>query len=515
MEQAKEQAEGTRAVVASLILCHNALRSVQMAEFASELTQFCSEIIEVVNFDGLSAEQTLEKLDLIESKSKKMEGVDMAFKKTVLLVGTPGNFSKLAQRLGKAQKTKVYAAILDKVDLLQAMDFKEELLSIGETISKITAGKVIFTTNVRDEKDTPSDEQDDFREIKAAWMGSEKALIVRMNDAASEGPGRTAFESIAHLFAFTKTMLDKYILVFNLVKLAVLEGKTVIMVDDVTQAYRMKYFLAKFSLRSFVLSTDMPKAQISSILHFFNIGQFELLIMLQTGYSKRPLIKDITNIINFDMPKDYNTYKQSGQTITEETGCVLSLVMPDNEEDIATVALLQRKFRKNFGNSEMLKCLPVIWPEISKSKSRVESVIQHLSNKAVQQQKVLEFKKQLVSNRALKEYFKQNPDEKEILSNDIRKAHMRNDKYLFHSLDVMPSYVIPQEMLAITPEQIAMCGVGNAQPCLNSFGNTNALKLSQNLAKHGIRTTFAEPENAASIVQNMVGFPAAVQRYND
>ena len=71
----------------------------------------------------------------------------------------------------------------------------------------------------------------------------------------------------------------------------------------------MKYFLAKFSLRSFVLSTDMPKAQVSSILHFFNIGQFELLIMLQKGYAKRPIIKDIVNILNFDMPMDYNTYK--------------------------------------------------------------------------------------------------------------------------------------------------------------------------------------------------------------
>ena len=58
----------------------------------------------------------------------------------------------------------------------------------------------------------------------------------------------------------------------------------------------------------------------------------------------------------------------------------------------------------------------------------------------------------MVSNRALKEYFKQNPEEKEILTNDIRKAHMRNDKFLFRSLDVMPSFFIPKEMIAITPE---------------------------------------------------------------
>ena len=64
----------------------------------------------------------------------------------------------------------------------------------------------------------------------------------------------------------------------NLLKLAILEGKTVVMVADVTQAYRMKYFLAKFSLRSFVLSTDMPKAQISSILQYLSFETMEAMM---------------------------------------------------------------------------------------------------------------------------------------------------------------------------------------------------------------------------------------------
>ena len=102
----------------------------------------------------------------------------------------------------------------------------------------------------------------------------------------------------------------------------------------------MKYFLSKFSLRSFVLSTDMPKAQVSSILHFYNIGQFEILIMLHTGYAKRPVIKDITNVINFDMPGDFNSYKMSGLTVNDDQGCILSLVTPDLESDIMTLSLL-------------------------------------------------------------------------------------------------------------------------------------------------------------------------------
>jgi len=145
---------------------------------------------------------------------------------------------------------------------------------------------------------------------------------------------------VSHFFAFCKTTLDKYILVFNLLKLAVIEGKTVIMVSDVTQAYRLKYFLAKFTLQSFVLGTDMQKAQISSILHFFNTGSFDILIMLHSGYAKRPLIKDVANIINFDMPSHYNLYKQGAMTIIEKLGCVLSMPMPGNEIDIARLGLL-------------------------------------------------------------------------------------------------------------------------------------------------------------------------------
>ena len=64
-------------------------------------------------------------------------------------------------------------------------------------------------------------------------MGNSKALIVQMNDDDEDDRERSAFESIAHLFTFCKSMLDKYILVFNLLKLAILEGKTVIQVNDV------------------------------------------------------------------------------------------------------------------------------------------------------------------------------------------------------------------------------------------------------------------------------------------
>ena len=177
----------------------------------------------------------------------------------------------------------------------------------------------------------------------------------------------------------------------------------------------MKFFLQKFNMTSFVLAPDMPKNQIGSILHFFHIGQFSILIMLHSGYASRPQVKELNTVVNFDMPSTYNGYKENGQIINDEAGCILNLPKADGKEDIEILQLLQRKFHKNFGPNMTMKCVPVMWQEISKVKSRVESIVNYLTPKTVKKQKLVEFQKQLVSNKSLKSYFKENPQEKEIL----------------------------------------------------------------------------------------------------
>ena len=56
-----------------------------------------------------------------------------------------------------------------------------------------------------------------------------------------------------------------------------------------------------------------------------------------------------------------------------------------------------------------MKCIPIIWQELNKIKTRVEDVLRSLHNKRVKTEKLNEFKKQLLSNKKLKEYFKVNP----------------------------------------------------------------------------------------------------------
>ena len=160
-----------------------------------------------------------------------------------------------------------------------------------------------------------------------------------------------------------------------------------------------------------------------------------------------------------------------------------------------------------------LKCVPVMWQEICKVKSRVEAIVKHLTPKTVKKQKLVEFQKQLVSNKSLKSYFKENPQEKEILQNSIEKSLSKKDKNLFRSLDVLPDYVVPDSILAVTPEQISICTMGT-QSISSAFGNQNGLKLQQNLRGTQLNE-MVEPENQATFIQNLIGYPASVERYKN
>lgn len=81
--------------------------------------------------------------------------------------------------------------------------------------------------------------------------------------------------------------------------------------------------------------------------------------------------------------------------------------------------MYQKKMEKAYGRTDILKCIPIIWHEVVKMKARVVDVLGTLSAKRVKDEKLLEFKKQIISNKSLKEYFKANPTEREVLQNDI------------------------------------------------------------------------------------------------
>ena len=87
-------------------------------------------------------------------------------------------------------------------------------------------------------------------------------------------------------------------------------------------------------MKSFVLAPEMPKNQICSIIHFYHIGQFDIVIMLHSGYTNRPVLKDVSTVVNFDMPSTYNSYKEAASLVGDEYGSVLTLLSPKEKEQM-------------------------------------------------------------------------------------------------------------------------------------------------------------------------------------
>lgn len=54
------------------------------------------------------------------------------------------------------------------------------------------------------------------------------------------------FEKIGHLYALCEENIDKFILLFSFVKMAIVQGKAVVMCNDIVQAYRVKLFFNRF-----------------------------------------------------------------------------------------------------------------------------------------------------------------------------------------------------------------------------------------------------------------------------
>ena len=71
---------------------------------------------------------------------------------------------------------------------------------------------------------------------------------------------------------------DRYVMIYAIMKLKLVPGKTLFFVDHIEQAYRLKLFLEQFSIRSCVLNAELPHISRHHTIQEFNRGVHEYLI---------------------------------------------------------------------------------------------------------------------------------------------------------------------------------------------------------------------------------------------
>ena len=99
----------------------------------------------------------------------------------------------------------------------------------------------------------------DPHELQAMLMleenADEAANLSQYFVRCAESP-RRGTTSTEHLRSCTET--DKFLLIYVILKLKLVQGKCILFLNDVDRCYRLKLFLEQFSIKSCVLNAEMP-----------------------------------------------------------------------------------------------------------------------------------------------------------------------------------------------------------------------------------------------------------------
>lgn len=71
---------------------------------------------------------------------------------------------------------------------------------------------------------------------------------------------------------------DKFVLLYSIMKLQLIKGKSLIFVNTVNRCYKLKLFLENFGIRSCVLNSELPINSRMHIIEQFNGGLYDTII---------------------------------------------------------------------------------------------------------------------------------------------------------------------------------------------------------------------------------------------
>jgi molybdenum cofactor biosynthesis enzyme len=106
-----------------VVLCHSFVRCEEISETIKEVTAFCSEIVEVIELDTSDLAEVNLKLKKSIANSTPL--------KSRLVILTPSLAVKMQEKNLFNSLGTCHSLVIDKIDLLQALDFGSDLLKLN------------------------------------------------------------------------------------------------------------------------------------------------------------------------------------------------------------------------------------------------------------------------------------------------------------------------------------------------------------------------------------------------
>ncbi|KAG7322548.1 hypothetical protein KOW79_013894 [Hemibagrus wyckioides] len=427
--------------VRALVLVPTKELGQQVQAMIRQLTAYCARDVRVADISG-KAEVSAQRPILME--------------KPDIVVGTPSR----VQAHIKAQNLELHALevlVIDEADLLFSFGFEADLKSLICNLPKIYQAFLMSATL-----------SDDVQALKELVLHNPVTLKLQ----GSQLPDSSQLQQ----YSVKCEEEDKFLLIYTLLKLGLVRGKTLIFVSSLDRCYRLKLFLEQFSVPACVLNSELPVHSRCHIISQFNQGFYDYIIATdeqgldkptadsqsaknkekkkkkkksktgkdkEYGVSRGVDFQNIANVINFDFPTSVESYiHRVGRTArADNKGTALTFV---SHSEVLLLEEVESALTGDSGNCA-LKPYGFRMEEIEGFRYRCRDAMRSVTKQAVKEARLKEIKQELLNSEKLKMYFEDNPRDLQLLRHDkdlhpaIIKPHMKN----------VPEYLIPSTLKSL------------------------------------------------------------------
>ncbi|XP_040014207.1 probable ATP-dependent RNA helicase DDX56 [Xiphias gladius] len=428
--------------VRALILVPTKELGQQVQTMMRQLTAYCSRDVRVADICG--------KADLSAQRPILMEKPDV-------VVGTPSRVLAHLNAQNLVLHSSLETLVVDEADLLFSFGFEADLKNLLCHLPKIYQSFLMSATLT-----------EDVQALKELLLHN--PVILKLQ--GSQLPDSSQLQQ----YSIKCEEEDKFLLIYTLLKLRLVQGKTLVFVGAVDRCYRLKLFLEQFGIPACVLNSELPIQSRCHIITQFNQGFYDYIIATdeqslvdptaapQTagkGKKKRATEKggkakdkeygvtrgvdfqNVANVINFDFPPTVESYiHRVGRTArADNPGTALSFI---SNTELGLLSDVEEALTGESADS-VLKPYEFKMEEIEGFRYRCRDAMRSVTKQAVREARLKEIKQELLNSEKLKTYFEDNPRDLQLLRHDkdlhpaVVKPHLKN----------IPEYLIPEALKGV------------------------------------------------------------------
>ncbi|XP_054612904.1 probable ATP-dependent RNA helicase DDX56 isoform X2 [Dunckerocampus dactyliophorus] len=422
--------------VRALILVPTKELGHQVQAMMRELTAYCSRDVRVADVSG--------RADVSAQRPILMEKPDV-------VVGTPSRVLAHINAQNLVLHASLEMLVVDEADLLFSFGFEADLKNLLCHLPKIYQSFLMSATF-----------SEDVQTLKELLLHNPVTLKLQgclLPDASQ-----------LQQYTIKCEEEDKFLLIYTLLKLRLVQGKSLIFVSEVSRCYRLKLFLEQFSIPACVLNSELPVQSRCHIITQFNQGFYDYIIATdersladpaatqrpagkgkkkkkagnlqdkEYGVSRGVDFQNVANVINFDFPATVESYiHRVGRTArADNPGTALSFI---SHFQLALLKEVEEVLTGDNAESA-LKPYQFKMEAIEGFRYRCRDAMRSVTKQAVREARLKEIKQELLNSEKLKTYFEDNPRDLQLLRHDkdlhpaIIKAHLKN----------IPDYLIPEAL---------------------------------------------------------------------